>query len=144
MRGEANLERRYRRLLAFYPRRFRREHREEMLEVLMAGAAPGQQRPGLVASADLIGNALWMRVWRVELPRQRQNAGIWIWVRTLVAIWLVTLTAMFCGNGHWWGLALLAPAALHVFLAYHLARPAIKREREQGWPHPGPPRPAGQ
>ncbi|MDA8319554.1 MAG: hypothetical protein M0030_07075 [Actinomycetota bacterium] len=61
--GQDDLERRFRRLLAWYPREFRREHGEEMLAVLLAGAADGQRRPGLAASADLIGNALlmWLR-----------------------------------------------------------------------------------
>jgi hypothetical protein len=37
------LERRYLRLLAFYPKAFRREHEQEMLSVLIAGAADGQR-----------------------------------------------------------------------------------------------------
>jgi hypothetical protein len=55
------LERRYRRLLAWYPAAFRREQEDEMLAVLMAGARPGQRRPGLVESADLIRHAVAMR-----------------------------------------------------------------------------------
>jgi hypothetical protein len=42
-----DLERRYRRLLVCYPRAFRREHEQEILAVLMAGAGDGQQRPRL-------------------------------------------------------------------------------------------------
>jgi hypothetical protein len=57
-----DLERRYRRLLAWYPRAFRREHEDEILWVLMAGAQDGQWRPGLTQSADLLRSALWMRV----------------------------------------------------------------------------------
>jgi hypothetical protein len=38
MSGPAGLEWRYRRLLAWYPRSFRREQEDEMLAVLMAGA----------------------------------------------------------------------------------------------------------
>jgi len=61
--GQANLERRYRRLLAFYPRAFRRENGEEILAVLLACAQEGQQRPELAASADLIRGAVraWLR-----------------------------------------------------------------------------------
>jgi Domain of unknown function (DUF1707) len=55
------LEDRYRRLLAFYPARYRRVHGEEMLAVLLTAAAPGQTRPGLAEAADLILGAL--RVW---------------------------------------------------------------------------------
>ncbi len=57
-----DLERRYRRLLAWYPKAFRREHEDEMLVVLMAGARGGRPRPGLADSADLIRNAIWMRI----------------------------------------------------------------------------------
>jgi hypothetical protein len=68
MTDHANLERGYRRLLASYPRAFRREHGEEILAVLMASAQEGQRRRGLAASADLIRSGLWMRL-RPSLPR---------------------------------------------------------------------------
>jgi hypothetical protein len=63
----AELERRYRRLLAWYPRAHRREHTEEMLAVLMACARPDQQHPGLAETADLIWSAVRMRL-RVGRP----------------------------------------------------------------------------
>jgi hypothetical protein len=62
MSDSADLERRYRRLLASYPRGFRREHEQEILAVLMAGADDGQQRPRLGEAANLIKHALWMRL----------------------------------------------------------------------------------
>jgi hypothetical protein len=62
MSESAGLERRYRRLLAWYPPGFRREQEEEMLAVLMAGARQGQRRPGLMESADLIRSAIWTRL----------------------------------------------------------------------------------
>ena len=62
MTDQANLERSYRRLLAWYPRAFRHEKGPEILAVLMAGARDGQRRPGLAESADLIRNGLWMRL----------------------------------------------------------------------------------
>jgi hypothetical protein len=62
MTDSADLERRYRRLLACYPRAFRREHEQEILAVLMAGADERQQRPRLGEAADLIKHALWMRL----------------------------------------------------------------------------------
>jgi hypothetical protein len=64
------LERRYRRLLACYPRAFRRDNEEEILAVLMACAQDGQQRPGLATSADLIRSAVLMRL-RPPVPRPR-------------------------------------------------------------------------
>ena len=67
MTGAAGVERGYRRLLAVYPQRFRREQEEEMLAVLMAGARPGQRRPGAAESADLIWGAARLRL-RVGRP----------------------------------------------------------------------------
>lgn len=60
MTGSSDLERRYRRLLAFYPRAFRREREREMLSVQMACAAEGQGWPRLSESADLLRSAIWM------------------------------------------------------------------------------------
>ncbi len=68
------LERRYRRLLAWYPQRFRREQEDEMLAVLMAGAAKGQRRPGLRESADVLRSALGMRLSRaLRLGRENRR-----------------------------------------------------------------------
>jgi len=60
--GSASLERGYRRLLACYPRRFRRENEEEILAVLMACAQDGQARPSLEATVDLLKGAARMRL----------------------------------------------------------------------------------
>lgn len=74
MSKQATLERRYRRLLACYPRTFRRENEEEILAVLLACAQEGQQRPGLAASADLIKGAI--RAWLRPAPGQPRNVRI--------------------------------------------------------------------
>ena len=58
----ASLERGYRRLLAWYPRAFRRENEEEILAVLMACAQDGQTRPSLEAAVDLLKGAVRMRL----------------------------------------------------------------------------------
>jgi hypothetical protein len=68
MSDQVDLERRYRRLLAWYPPEFRRDKGEELLAVLMACAPEGHRRPGLSASADLIKNGLWMRL-NPSVPR---------------------------------------------------------------------------
>ena len=73
MTDSAILERRYRRLLACFPRAFRRENEQEILGVLIAGAGEGRRRPGLAESADLIGNALLMRL-RPGGPRSSRTA----------------------------------------------------------------------
>lgn len=72
MTDQANLERRYRRLLAWYPRAFRRENGQEILAVLLASAADGQRRPGLAESADLISSGLRMRL-RPSGPRSERT-----------------------------------------------------------------------
>jgi hypothetical protein len=72
MTESAVLERRYRRLLAWYPRQFRCEHEDEMLAVLMASAREGQRRPGLLETADVIRSALGMRLLRA-LSSGREN-----------------------------------------------------------------------
>jgi hypothetical protein len=72
MTDQADLERGYRRLLAWYPPEFRRENGQEILTVLMAGARDGQRRPGLAESADLIRSGVWMRL-RPTVPRSART-----------------------------------------------------------------------
>jgi hypothetical protein len=74
MSEQAELERRYRRLLACYPRAFRRENGEEVLAVLLACAQEGQRRPGLAASADLLRGAVHARL--RPAPGQPRNVRI--------------------------------------------------------------------
>jgi hypothetical protein len=72
MTDRANLERAYRRLLAWYPRAFRRQSGQEFLGVLMACAPPGQRRPGLAESADLIRSGVRLRL-RPGVPRSART-----------------------------------------------------------------------
>jgi hypothetical protein len=67
------LERRYRRLLACYPREFRRQNEEEILGVMLFAAADGQRRVGIGEASDLIRGALraWLRVPRSCPPTVR-------------------------------------------------------------------------
>ncbi len=62
MSDRSELERRYRRLLAWYPAEHRRDHEDEMLGVLLAAARGGQRRPGLADAVNLIGGGLRIRV----------------------------------------------------------------------------------
>jgi len=77
--GQAGLEQRYRRLLAWYPRAFRRENGPEILAVLMACAPDGQRRPGLAEYANLIRNGLLMRL-RPRLPRSARTVRAAVWL----------------------------------------------------------------
>jgi hypothetical protein len=58
------LERRYRRLLAWYPAEHRGVHGEEMIGVLLASAGPGQRRPRVADALDLIKSGLQARLRR--------------------------------------------------------------------------------
>ena len=62
MTAHDELERRYRRLMTAYPRRHRREYEEEMVAVLLAAGEPGKRRPGVRDRADLLVNALAVRL----------------------------------------------------------------------------------
>jgi len=137
MSNSTDLQRRYRRLLAFYPHAFRREHEQEILSVLMDGADPGQRRPRPSESADLLTHATLTRARQPTSWEERHHPGLWVWVRVLIGIWLVILTGILCQDGYWWGLALLAPAALHFYLALRLGR-SIDSQREAGGPSPAP------
>ena len=65
----SDLERGYRRLIACYPRSFRKDNEEEILTVLLATAGAGQRRPGLAESADLLRGAVRMRMGLSRTPR---------------------------------------------------------------------------
>jgi hypothetical protein len=124
MTDAADLERRYRRLLKCFPARYRREHEQEILSVLMAGATDGQRRPGLADSADLVMSAIFMR-WRevTRQPRWRWERRHWrliVRVRVAIGIWLLVAGAILLGERYWWGVLMVAPAALHFYLAYRL------------------------
>jgi len=62
MTGSAGLEGRYRRLLAWYPPAFRAEYAEEMLAVMMAGAADGQERPRAREFMNVLRSAIGARL----------------------------------------------------------------------------------
>ena len=94
MNGGAGLERGYRRLLACYPRRFRDEHGEELLAVLLADVADGQHRPGVLESADLVRNGLGMRL-RPDVSRSaRQGWSDALAAYSLAAPVLLLLTTV--------------------------------------------------
>lgn len=57
----SELESRYRRLLAWYPRSHRQVYEEEMLAVLVAGARPDQRRPTMGEAVNLVASGLAAR-----------------------------------------------------------------------------------
>ncbi|MWA05137.1 hypothetical protein F8568_033190 [Actinomadura sp. LD22] len=66
----STLEDRYRRLLACYPAAHREAHGEEMLDVLLSAARPGQTRPSIADTADLLLGAA-----RIRLRRAASGTG---------------------------------------------------------------------
>jgi hypothetical protein len=66
------LEAGYRRRLRWYPAWYLSQHEEELLGVLMSAARPGQRRPGVRGSADLLWSALKIRVRTVLRDAGRQ------------------------------------------------------------------------
>jgi hypothetical protein len=61
------LERRYRRMLAWYPVEYRDAYGEEMLAVLLEGAGPERHRPTVAEVADLLTGALRYRLHRARV-----------------------------------------------------------------------------
>jgi hypothetical protein len=86
----ASLERGYRRLLACYPKSFRRENGEEILAVLMACAQDGQTRPTVEAAVDLLKGAVRMRL----RPRPGQPRTVFAAARLMCLAALVELGAV--------------------------------------------------
>lgn len=64
MNDSPALERRYRRLLAWFPAEYRREYGEEMISVLLASAPEGRRRPRLADAFDLMTGGLRARLRR--------------------------------------------------------------------------------
>jgi hypothetical protein len=130
--SETQLERRYRRLLALYPQAFRSEHEQEMLAVLIAGAAEGQRRPSLDEAIDLVSNAMFIRMWQMF---ERLFVGPWevrhprlLWGFRIVFGFVLIGIAMFAlSNGSWWTLWFLAGAAADFILGHRIYRIARRR-----------------
>jgi hypothetical protein len=129
----SRLERRYRSLLALYPRGFRQEHEEEILAVLMAAAPEGRQRPRLAESADLVRSAILMRLRQTKVPTtwEYRHVGLMLPMRIVTAVWFVVLMTMLytSGRGGWWGAVLVPATILHLYIAYCLVRRPDRRER---------------
>ena len=123
-------------MLAWYPREFRRENGPEILAVLLAGAPPGQRRPGLAEAADLIRSGLWLRLWP-SVPRSARTvrAAVKLMyagaaVSTVNLVILLALTVDIKGSASWlntpfipvsiaWS---LAPFALWLWMARETGR----------------------
>ena len=131
MTDTADLERRYRRLLACYPAAFRHEHGQEILSVLMAGAEEVQRWPRLAEAGDLLRSAIYMRLrtrLRTSWAWEYRHRRVMVPVRVVIGIWLVALTAILYGYGRggWWGALLVPAAAAHFYFAYRGLRHRVQ------------------
>jgi hypothetical protein len=90
MSETASLERGYRRVLAFYPKAFRKESGEEILTVLLDTAGEGQRRVGLAECAALVRGGLRMRL----RPAARPPSTVRGAVRLMCAGAVVELAAV--------------------------------------------------
>jgi hypothetical protein len=90
------LERRYRRLLAWYPRAFRELYAEEMITVMMAGASQGQERPRARESLNVLRNAIraWLRPAREQGTNPPLQDGLALF-SFLAPVFLVVVAALY-------------------------------------------------
>ncbi|HTU31061.1 MAG TPA: hypothetical protein VMF07_16855 [Solirubrobacteraceae bacterium] len=117
MNESKTLERRYRRLIAMYPRKFRQRREEEMLSVLMSGAHDGQRWPRPAEIVNLARHATPSRLRNGPPPESfaRRHPRSVLTIRVLLGIWLLVLTVAFTLRTPW-GLAFLLAEALNVYL----------------------------
>ena len=116
------LERRYRRLLALYPSRFRQYRTEEMVAVLMSGARDGQRWPRPAEVVNLARHAAPSRVRQGPPPGSfayRHPRGV-LAIRVLLGVWLLVLTVLLTRQTPW-GLTVLLAEALNIYLALRAA-----------------------
>jgi hypothetical protein len=103
---ETTLERRYRRLLAWFPAEHRRVYGEEMIGVLIASAPDGQDRPGPGDVADLVSNGLRTRLRALLADSPDPGWRLALAVTTLIAPMLLAAMAW---HQIGWHLAYLPP-----------------------------------
>jgi hypothetical protein len=70
---DTRLECQYRHWLRCYPGWYRRDHEDEILEVLLAGHAEGSHRPDLAECWDLVRGAIGLRL-RPRIARSQRSA----------------------------------------------------------------------
>jgi hypothetical protein len=118
MNESRTLERRYRRLLALYPSKFRRRREEEMISVLMSGARDDQRWPRPSEIVNLARHAAPSRLRNGPPPESpaRHYPRTVLTIRVLLGIWLLVLTVLLTRQSAW-GLTVLLAEALNIYLA---------------------------
>jgi hypothetical protein len=101
MNATEALERRYRRLLAWYPAEHRRVHGEEMIGVLLAAASGGQRRPRLADTLDLIKGGMRIRL----APRRYDGLDVgWSDTLSVASVAIPTMIAIVYAAIFGWSL----------------------------------------
>lgn len=103
------LERRYRRLLAWYPCDHRADHAEEMLGVLMAAAHQEQTRPGAGESVNLLAGAA-----RIRLRRAAAFFGGPCWRDALAVVSVLAPVLLLA-----WSMKATIPEFMRELLVWH-------------------------
>ncbi|WP_242908984.1 hypothetical protein [Actinomadura terrae] len=104
------LERRYRRLLACYPAEHRAAHGEEMLDVLLSAARPGQTRPAVADAADLLYGAARIRLRRLGAGGKASPWPGAFAITGFLAIYLLLAEGLrFMVNAPYWVVVLPGP-----------------------------------
>jgi hypothetical protein len=96
--SSARLERSYRRLVACYPRSFRRENTEEIIAVLLATARADQRRPSVAEAADLLRGAARMRLSLSCCPRTVLHAVRLMYLGALAEAALLVTVLLTAGS----------------------------------------------
>jgi hypothetical protein len=118
---QARLERGYRRILACYPRSFRRDNEAEILAVLLDAATEGQVRVGLAEAWDLIRGGVRMRLWPA-LPRPRAvRAAVTLMLAGAAAELAALLTTIATLGSVRAAVAARDTAAVHAVLVHQVA-----------------------
>jgi hypothetical protein len=122
-----SLERSYRRLVSVYPAGHRAIYAEDMINVLMDDARPGQERPGLLVGLDLMRGAAaaWaLRVRAAARAWQQADASAAVALLALLALCTSSFTAVGwvmdgtnSSYGHWGELGMGLPILVWVPVA---------------------------
>jgi hypothetical protein len=121
MTDRPELERRYRRWLAMYPKSFRAEHEDAMVGVLLDGAEPGQTRPRIGEALNLLAHGSARRM-RTPSEWDYRHAK-WVFpMRVIVGLWLLFISCVLLGFGRaqLWTIVTIPAMILHFYIAYRI------------------------
>jgi hypothetical protein len=111
----SELERRFRRLLAWYPADHRRTYGDEMLGVLLAAAPADRARPTIAEARNLIWSGLRARVRAVGTgtdPRWRDALAVYSLLAPIIASVAIYRDPLFLGSLLWRSFADAGPLAV--------------------------------